>query len=507
VPTETPDPSPTASPGSTPISTPPPSAPAETDFYVDALTGDDSNDGLSASTAWKSLAPVNATTFDAGDRILLRAGTRYTGHFQLQGSGTADAPIIVTSYGTGVLPGIDGNGLPETLLLQNGEYWEISNLEITNTGAAAAPGRNGILVKVQDFGVAHHIVLQNLYVHDVNGSNVKLSGSGQGIFLVNGGSTIPSSFDDLQVKNCHLLRCDRNGICMGSDYYWRKNWNPNHHVVIDGNLLEDIGGDGIVVISCDGALVQNNVLNGGRRRAQDYAAGIWPWSCDNTVLQFNEVTGMVGTNDGEAYDCDYNCTGTIFQYNYSHDNVGGFMLICNDGSFTPDKNIGNVGSIIRYNLSQNDGTRSFQFAGPVSNTQIYNNVIYTGPAQPQMIAVSWGSWGAGTPTNTVFSNNIFEGTSGNSFAWPSTPAPVYSHNCLYGVFQNPPPDAALITADPLFVAPGTGGAGFGTLSGYLLMPGSPCSQNGILINNNGGFDFWGDPVDPVAPPNIGADNH
>ena len=71
-------------------------------------------------------------------------------------------------------------------------------------------------------------------------------------------------------------------------YYPRPQWPLSTRVVIRGNTLTDIGGDGIVPIGCDGCLIEHNVLRGGRMRAQDYAAGIWPWSCDNTVVQFND---------------------------------------------------------------------------------------------------------------------------------------------------------------------------------------------------------------------------
>ena len=173
-------------------------------------------------------------------------------------------------------------------------------------------------------------------------------------------------------------------------------------------LLTDIGGDGIVPIGCDGCLIEHNVLRGGRMRAQDYAAGIWPWSCDNTVVQFNEVSGMKGTMDGEGYDSDYNCRHTLFQYNYSHDNDGGFMLICDDGSQNPPWNIGNEGTVIRYNISVNDGLHTFNITGPCQNTQIYNNVFYLGKGRDIPLVAS-GNWGGGDkwPADTRFANNVF----------------------------------------------------------------------------------------------------
>ncbi|SEF79779.1 hypothetical protein SAMN05444920_101691 [Nonomuraea solani] len=73
----------------------PAAAETGTAYYVDA-NGDDSASGLDAAHAWKSLAKVSGTTFQPGDRILLRAGQRWSGQ-QLwpKGSGESGAPITI----------------------------------------------------------------------------------------------------------------------------------------------------------------------------------------------------------------------------------------------------------------------------------------------------------------------------------------------------------------------------------------------------------------------------
>jgi len=172
--------------------------------------------------------------------------------------------------------------------------------------------------------------------------------------------------------------------------------------VIRRNLLEDIGGDGIKPWGCAGALVEHNRLRGGQMRCNDYAAGIWPWDCDDTVVQFNEVSGMRGDRDGEAFDSDGLCRRSLFQYNYSHDNEGGFMLVCATPAYHCE------GTVIRYNISRNDGIKSarvFHLGGPVRNTRIYNNTIYVGPGQdlPLLNFTEDEGW----PEGTRFTNNLF----------------------------------------------------------------------------------------------------
>jgi hypothetical protein len=109
------------------------------DYYVDSKQGDDSNDGLSKENPWKSLAKVNAEVFQAGDRVLFRAGTVFEGQLKPQGSGRKidgrPVPIMVDRYGEGARPRIDAEGrFAAALHLHNIEYWEINGLEITNQG-------------------------------------------------------------------------------------------------------------------------------------------------------------------------------------------------------------------------------------------------------------------------------------------------------------------------------------------------------------------------------------
>ena len=340
-------------------------SPGHTAYYVDSISGDDANNGSAPKRAWKSLDRINTGTFGPGDRILLKSGSRWTDALTPGGSGAAGQSIRLDSYGAGPKPRIDAHGqFLATLYLHNQEYWDVSSLDIANSSPWRQPSLTGVQVRLDDFGTAHEIHLRYLDVHDVHGSNVKNAGGGEGISCGNYGARLPSRFDGLLIEECHLTRTDRNGITMNSDYWHRDKWFPSLHVVIRKNRLDDIGGDGIVPIGCDGALVAGNVLHGGRMRALDYAAGIWPWSCDNTVVQHNEVSGMKGTNDGEGYDSDFNCRNTLIQYNYSHDNDGGFMLICNDGSLTMPVSAGNTGTVIRYNISIHDHDPHVQYRRP-----------------------------------------------------------------------------------------------------------------------------------------------
>jgi hypothetical protein len=184
----------------------------------------------------------------------------------------------------------------------------------------------------------------------------------------------------------------------------RTRWFPSLHVIIRDNFVDDVGGDGIVPWATNKALVEHNIVRNCNRRAGSYNAGIWPWSTDDTLLQLNEASLTRTTLDGEGFDSDYNSRNTLFQYNYSHDNEGGFMLICTPVKRNRRENVGNTGTVIRYNISRNDHTRGFHLSG-AEHTTVDHNVIYVGPQiDMQMLAVTnWNGWGR----DALFRNNAF----------------------------------------------------------------------------------------------------
>jgi len=490
-----------------------------TTYYVDSVDGHDSGPGTTPGTAWQSLAKVNSTTFLPGDRILLKSGSVWEGQLWPKGTGAEGRPITVDMYGGGVRPVIRGNGLVEdAVLLKNQEYWEIQNLEVTNTGATPAV-RRGVHVAVENYGEAHHLYIRSLVIHDVNGVDKEKTNGG--INYTCRGERQPSRFIDLRLENNEIYHVDRSGIFGWSDRWLRSRWYPSLQVVVRGNMLHDIGGDGIVVVATDGALVEGNVVGRANQRSEGYNVAIWPWSADNTVIQFNEAYGTKGQRDGEGFDSDWNSRNTVIQYNYSHDNDGGFLLICDDGGQKPQDSAGNVGTIVRYNISQNDRTRGINIAGPVKNSTIYNNTFYVGrDYQVDMVLDSdWHGWAV----DSYFYNNIFyvEGSARFSYALSRAPDGAYAtapgfgqskinrfdSNLYYGNIARPE-DVHALTASPKFRAPGQGGLGRLTLSGYDLQPGSPARGSGKALERakekNGGHDFAGNPTPACGGTDRGA---
>ena len=84
-----------------------------TTYYVDSKKGKDSNAGTSESEAFQTLDKVNELDLNPGDTILLKKGSVFEDQalkFTKEDSGTAEAPVKVSTYGEGDRPQINTNG-------------------------------------------------------------------------------------------------------------------------------------------------------------------------------------------------------------------------------------------------------------------------------------------------------------------------------------------------------------------------------------------------------------
>jgi hypothetical protein len=423
-------------------------------YYVHSGTGNDANPGTDESP-WRTLSKVNGTQFAPGDRILLHSGSTWREQLAPASSGREGSPIVIDRYGSGPMPHIEGGAKSEdTILLKNVQWIEVRNLEVTNRGNRPAV-RRGVHIFLDNFGTAKHVVVSGLYIHDVNGVNTRKDNGGI-IFRTNGDKT-PSRFDGLTIERNIVWKVDRSAIAAQS-YHWRRtHWFPSLRVVIRDNYVEDIGGDGIVPWATDSALIEHNIARHCNRRAKSYNAGIWPWSTDGSVFQLNEAAFTHTTLDGQGFDSDFNSRSTLFQYNYSHDNEGGFMLICSPGKRNEAENAGNVGTIVRYNVSRNDGERIFHLSA-AERTLVHDNAIYVGPKLDvqMLITTDWSGWANGA----VFRANSFfvegtaryghgtkrnaDGTYELGDGWGPAQGIVFEGNRYYGQNIGRPEDTAAV---------------------------------------------------------------
>ena len=421
-------------------------------YYIDAQNGNDQADGRSMRSAWKSLKRLKKLHLCAGDSLLLCRGSVFTDILELSAEGKAGKPIVVDAYGNGRKPCIQApDASLYAVLVYNSNYLTLQNIEVVNTGKERMPNRTGVKILCEDYGVSHNIVLNALEIHDVNGSLVKQEGGGSGILIINQGERVISTFNGLTIENCAIRRCERNGI-IWSAYSDRNNWHPNTKTIIRRNLIEEVPGDGIVPIGCEGTLIEYNLMRNcpGTLPHSEAAAGFWPWSCDNTVMQFNEVSDHKAPWDAQGFDSDYNCYNTTIQYNYSHDNDGGMVLICNSGA---DPGVGNQGTVVQYNVSINDAIRpratrngifsaNIHIGGPCKNTLISRNILHVNPKIASFIdrsVITSDSWD-GYADSTTFRENVFFVPQESEIRLTRSTNNIFEGNYYLGNFKKIPID-------------------------------------------------------------------
>ena len=366
-----------------------------------------------------------------------------------------------------------------------------------------------INVIAKDFGVVNGIHISDLYIHDVNGNlNAKWNG---GIFFdvrasVEDGELrgTPTKFHDVLIEGNVLERVDRSGIKLVSSGWANQslqnapstplNWYPSTGVVVRDNQMRFMGGDAITVRDTDGALIEYNLARHSRYQNTGYNAGIWPFQTTNTVIQYNEVSHTHGVQDGQGLDTDHVSSYSVMQYNYSHDNEGGFMLIMNGFPHTAPT--------IRYNISQNDADKTFEFArGTAAGTMIYNNTISSDSLLqgPRGGVLDLANSGAGTGNREVFIfNNVFHYPEGQRFYvgeadTMKTRAKLFNNSYSGGIAVPAEEERALV-ADPGLVwgsAPSdnldasealTGGAVGDHFDGYTPGEQSPLRGAGVTLD-------------------------
>ena len=422
-----------------------------------------------------------------------------------------------------------------TILLYDVDFVEVSGLELTNEsddftffkGATSSVSetsgrmdRTGVAGIARNDGTMQHVYLNDLYIHDVDG-NI------QDKHMDNGGiqmNVIPpeeeavtgvARYDDIKITNCYVKDVSRAGICVGYTYQNSKfngaaisdetaQTYGHTNLVIESNYVQNAGNDAIVAMYAYRPLVQYNVSDksgadmdiytGSSDFWQHLCAAIWPWKCKDGVFQYNEVFDTVGTGnqDAQPWDIDYS-DGTVYQYNYSHNNGGGCVMFCGAEAYN---------GVFRYNISQND-LRNLIHLASNPNGAVYNNVFYIDGSLSTTI---FNGTGAANITNNIFYNTSTGRNAGETIVQANR---TYANNIFYGYDNATLPEGA-ITEDPLFVNPGSAPTSSNSgavhensvFDGYKLQSGSPAINAGAAVAGSPKYDFFGNQVGVV--PDIGV---
>lgn len=405
-----------------------------TTYYINAKTGNDSNNGQSKEAPFKTLEKISELKIKAGDKILLANGLVYEGMLSLtDASGKRRKWVEISSYkADGVvsdeLPLIDAKGFRNGILLTNCSYVKVSNLIVTANAGGLKQGeikakdmRCGILVTTSKSGKYQGITLENLLVKDVFFNEEGVSRSKKETFSANGtksygwGIRFMNNTDGAVLKELSVIGCEVRNVAHTGIKFTGKKKSIHDIKILDCKVFET-GGPGVQMSGVVSGHVKNNIINhsGNTNDSRKWGrgSGLWTWSCHDIIIEHNEFRNSTGPGDSAGCHIDFNCENVIVQYNISENNAGGFCEILGN----------NYNCAYRYNISINDGYRvkkkgvSFQegkvfwlsgFVGQKRkrngpfNSYFYNNTIYVKDALQAKIAVDKASKGA------LLANNIF----------------------------------------------------------------------------------------------------
>jgi hypothetical protein len=366
-------------------------------YYV-SPSGNDDNAG-SITAPFKTIAKVNSLNLKPGDALYFKAGEVFNGtiNIGLANTGNINHPIIISSYGKGKAV-INADSV-SAIHLYMVRYIMIKNLKLTGLGRKNGNRENGLAVAnseiididsldISGFQKCGLLIDSSSFI---NCNNVFVHDNGSAGIAVDGTSSKKDS------RNIRIINC-------------RAENNPG-----DPTKLDNHSGNGIVAGHCTNVIIDHcTATNNGwdMPRIGNGPVGIWCYEADSVTIQhclsYRNKTSKGGA-DGGGFDLDGGVTNSIIQYCFSYENHGSGYCIFQYLGASPWHN-----NIIRYNISENDGTVSGSQAGiyvwngsddpnQFYNCKVYGNIIYNS----KVAAISFED--KSENKEFKFCNNIFIG--------------------------------------------------------------------------------------------------
>ena len=381
----------------------------QTIYYVSTSFGNDSFNGQSENTPWKTIEKINSQTFKPGDQILFRRGDKFNdASLVIYSSGNNGNPIIFGAYGNGNTPIIGSYSSPwvgntrQGILISHQSYITIQNLHIIapyNTSS-----RIGYAISCES---VKHVNINNCEIDGKEGGNFQLR---DGIASVSSTdlnvykndlhdlcnmidfydtksqityNTIHSTYPE--VHSADAIDCKSNGYILGGSYAF----NHNYESIIAHNEIYDWGEDAIDLYLSSNVIVEYNDIHNPNKTACGVGINLGPLNRGN-IIRYNKFHNFHSENTSHDasweqpyyYNIGINIkgekTGDIY-YNLFYDVAVGINFVTYyDPNYYPGE-------------TEYDGSKQIS---------VYNNTV---------IARYFGIQAYGFPSFPYVRNNIFSG--------------------------------------------------------------------------------------------------
>ena len=377
---------------------------AQTNYFVDDLSGNDLNNGTSLATAWKTIQNA-CNTATPNSVVQIKAGT-YNENIVVNISGTPGNFITLKNYLNDVVL-IDGTGTSGTTMLSitDKSFLNFQNLTIQNLTVNDA---QGILIETTGNNSSTELSFKNITIKNINWTSnpltIPASNNNAQSFIAYGGDggitnitidsckvfnnilgfseaiTLDGNVDGFTIKNCEIHDNTNIGIDIAGNYLVSSNPTTDH--------------------ARNGVLVNNTCYKNVSLAAT--SAGIYVDGGQNVLIEKNKC---YENGNGIEIGCEENgTTNTIMVKNnliYNNQEVGIYV-----GGYTTSTSGQVLDCIIRNNTlfknnSLNNGTGEMNIS-KASNCVFENNIFYTN-SQDVLFSVDAIS----PQTNNVFNYNCW----------------------------------------------------------------------------------------------------
>jgi len=440
-----------------------------TRYYVSSI-GNDSSNGTSESTPFRTINRVNQLILRGGDQVLFKTGDVWNcadeRFLDPNGAGSEGNPVIIGAYGTGPRPIINGSGWQQAVQVRI-PHITVRDLEITNNDSRGfglgiwngtynpddrgPRNRRGVHVFAPvGLGAIRGISLINLKIHDVLGWGMHAAGNANfrpqapshemfgnarvdngwwessGIYIKTQGWNVTlenvSWFEDILIKDCYIFNVTSSGIYA--------NGQAHSHTNLDGVNLFNWDRIAAWPYQSKGIRVENTVIRNTGGEGISLTDCFWDWVIDGCGLY---DIGYDDRGQGKYLGAIYSGNNGVVQ----NSEIARIHWSGDSHAFDNDVSSYGIG-LIQYNLVR-DCTGSFLMnwggdpAGPAATIVRYNIGINNGANDTVWAGYMNCIFTLKTQGNTFIYNNVFYNDNGRPFKIDSNRggAAAFVNNVFY----------------------------------------------------------------------------